>query len=382
MLVDPHARALLTAIVQVPVTHEQQDIASLARAIADWDTLIDFAREHRILPLLLSRINGMDASIPREAQERLRSEYDRNAFHTLANAAELVRLLRAFEQQNIPAMPFKGVVLAASFYPSLTMRSAGDLDFLIFYRDLAPATSMLIAKGYELKTEVREDGSPANPDYYEFHFERSSDGMVVELRWRLELIQPRFRRDLGMEWTWPRRRTVSVAGAEAPNLDPVSNLLILCMHGTKHLWSRMIWVCDIARLVAAHPELDWKEVTQEAKQRGLWRALALGVLLAQRICGTAIPEAPLEQFASDRAVHELAEYFRRNMFEESGRMPPTRIPYNLRILDSGDRIRWLLTMEFLRPNERDLAVVRLPNVLYPLYFLVRPFRVLFDRSAR
>src|ERR1035438_2973692 len=130
MLVDPHARALLTAIVQVPVTHEQQDIASLARAIADWDTLIDFAREHRILPLLLSRINGMDASIPREAQERLRSEYDRNAFHSLANAAELVRLLRAFEQQNIPAMPFKGVVLAASFYPSLTMRSAGDLDFL------------------------------------------------------------------------------------------------------------------------------------------------------------------------------------------------------------------------------------------------------------
>ena len=378
---QPH-RALLTAIVQAPAVDDRQDLADLVKKIVDWDALLDVAREHRLTPLLFSRLCGMDEQIPTEAQTRLRAEYDRNAFHTLANAAELVALVRAFDEQNIPAMPFKGIVLAASVYPSITIRSAGDLDFLVFYRDIGRATSILRAKGYELKTEVQEDGLPAKADYYEFHFERGSDGMVVELRWRLELIQPRFRRDLGMEWIWPRRRTVRVAGVEVPNLDPVSCLLILCMHGTKHLWSRLNWVCDVERFLAAHPELDWKEVTLEAKKRGLWRSLALGILLTKRVCGISVPQVILEGFEADRATRGLAEHFHRSIFEEPGKMPASRVPYDLRILDSGDRVRWLLTMQFLKPNQRDFAVVRLPKALSPLYLLVRPFRMFFDRSAR
>jgi hypothetical protein len=386
MLVDQHTRALLTAIVQEPAAHNQQDIADLVQEIADWDALLDIARAHRLLPLLISRVNGMEKAIPPEAQKRLRAEYDSNAFHTLANASELVALLQAFDEQNIPAMPFKGLVLSASVYRNPALRSAGDLDFLVFEQDLQRATAVLLKKGYELKTKVFEDGTPAIPGLFEFHFERGTDGMVAELRWKLELLDSRypgwFLRDLGMDWVWPQRRTVNVAGVDVPNLDPVSNLLILCMHGAKHRWSRMIWVYDVAQLLEGCPDLDWKEVTREARRRGLWRALALGVLLAHDICGVNVPEKTLERFASDRAAREMAGSFQRMILKEPGQLPPGPMPYSLRILDLGDRIRWLARMGFLRPNERDLAVVRLPNVLYPLYFLVRPFRVLFDRSAR
>ena len=381
MTVDQSSRALLMAIVQTPAISDQQGLVELVQAVEDWGALIDVAHQHRLLPLLFSQIGEIDAPLPPEARQKLRSEFDRNVFHNLANATELVGLLRAFDLQDIPAMPFKGIVLAASVYPSITIRAAGDLDFLVFYKDLPRATSMLRAKGYELKTELR-DGLPANPNYYEYHFERGSDGMVVELRWKLELIQPRFRHDLGMEWVWPRRQKVSVGGVDIPNLDPVSTLLILCMHGTKHLWSRMIWVYDVARLLVTNPELDWEAAARDAKQRGLWRALALGILLAKRICGAPVPVRMIERFASDKAARELADYFQKNMLEHPGQMPPSRVPYSLRVLDSIDRIRWALTLDFLRPNERDLAAVRLPGALRPVYFLVRPFRVLFDRSAR
>jgi hypothetical protein len=375
-------RSLLTAVVQGRAPQNRQDFSDLVRAIVDWDEVIDVGRKHRLLPLLYLRVNETNAPVPPAALERIRVEHDRNAFRNLANAAELVSLQRSFGKQHIPAMPFKGIVLAASAYPSLTIRSAGDLDFLVFHRDLSRATSMLVARGYELKTEVREDGSPKNSIYFEFHFEREADGMVVELRWKLELIQPRFGRDLGMDWVWPRRSTVNVGGVQVPNLDPVSTLLILCMHGTKHFWSRMIWVYDLVRVLETNAELDWKEAMRDAKQRGLWRALALGVLLARGLCGATVPERVLKRFRSDRAARELSEYFQNTLLETPGQMPPGRIPYSLRILDSGDRAQWLLRMKFLRPNQRDLAVVRLPLVLKPLYLLLRPFRILFDRSAR
>ena len=89
-----------------------------------------------------------------------------------------------------------------------------------------------------------------------------------------------------MDWVWDQRGTVTLAGAKVPNLDPVSSLLVLCMHGSKHAWSRWMWVCDVARLIESQPGLDWVAARREARRVGLWRCLALGVLLAWRGAGS------------------------------------------------------------------------------------------------
>jgi hypothetical protein len=38
--------------------------------------------------------------------------------------------------------------------------------------------------------------------------------------------------------------------------------------------------------------------------------------------------------------------------------------------------------KFLKPTARDRSVVKLPSALAPLYYLIRPFRVLLDRKGR
>ena len=39
-------------------------------------------------------------------------------------------------------------------------------------------------------------------------------------------------------------------------------------------------------------------------------------------------------------------------------------------------MRLIFSLGFLRPNQRDLAAVRLPKGLHGLYYLIRPFRIL------
>lgn len=112
-----------------------------------------------MLPMLFSRLADMGSAVPLIVQESLRTEYHRNVFYSLANAAELIAVLNAFEHEMIPAMPFKGVVLGASVYHNLTTRPAGDLDLLIYYRHLMRAAAVLLERGYELKTPVRADGN-------------------------------------------------------------------------------------------------------------------------------------------------------------------------------------------------------------------------------
>jgi hypothetical protein len=302
--------------------------------------------------------------------------------HCFANAAELLQVLSAFEAVGIPALPFKGVVLGASVYGDMTARTAGDLDVLIYYRDLLRATRILKDRGYELTTKVLEDGSPEAKDYFEYHFERENDGMVLELRWRLELTQPRYKRILGMDWVWPQRRTTRLAGADVPNLDAVSELLMLCMHGSKHVWSRLIWICDVAKMLESEPGLDWSYATKEARRLGLWRCLALGVLLAHDVAGAQVPARILRSFEKDQTARKLANFFQKHVPCEPGRVPEGRAPYDVQLLGFRERAAMVLSPTFLRPNARDRAVLKLPKELEPLYYVIRPLRLLLDRSGR
>src|SRR5579863_2497528 len=220
MQMDPEGCELLRAILKRPDEAANRRIRQLARGVRDWDVVLRVADQHRVLQLLFARLAETGTEVPPEVQDRLQAAYQQNMFHCLANAAELIALLKAFSCEGIQAIPFKGVVLGASVYGDPAKRAAGDLDILIHLRDRSRATTILQESGYELHSPVDSDGTPAVPEYWEHHFERPSDGMVTELRWRLELAYGKFKRDLGMDWVWPRRQTAILAGAEVPNLDP------------------------------------------------------------------------------------------------------------------------------------------------------------------
>ncbi len=379
---DRNTGNLLRAIVRPNASRSEETIAELARKITCWEETIEGALQHGVLPSLYFGLAANRDAIPPEVLELARIEFERNAFHCLANAAELLKVLNAFEQAGIAAMPFKGIVLGASAYGDMTFRTAGDLDVLIYHRDLQRATQILRERGYELKTNVLEDGTPEAENYYEYHFERADDGMVLELRWRLELTQPRYRHDLGMDWAWPRRRTIQLAGAEVPNFDAVSGLLMLCMHGSKHVWSRLVWICDVAKLLESEPELDWDFAQREAKRVGLMRCLVLGVLLARNLVGAQVPPKVLRRFEADRAMRKLADFLQAHVAEQPGRVPEGRVPNNIQLLGFRDRAAVVLSPTFFRPNAQDRAVVKLPKALDPLYYLIRPFRLLLDRAGR
>jgi hypothetical protein len=385
--VTPHrislqSRELLYAIAQHPDQLNAKRIEGLARNVENWDAVLEVARQHRVLPLVCWRLISIEAPLPVSALERLNRAYHRNVFHYTANAAELIAILKAFDADQIRAMPFKGIILGATIYNDPCARYAGDLDILIDRENLLPATAILLERGYTLTTPVHKDGSPALLNSYEYHFERPQDGMVVELRWRLELTQPRYRRNIGLQWVWPNRMRAQLAGVEVPNMDPETTLLVLSMHGSKHVWSRLVWISDVAHLLARHPDLDWERAAREAKRQGLWRPLALGVLLAHNVCSAQIPRSALEGFNADATARSLARSIEDLLFDKPGELPTSRVPYNVKLLGFQDRLKLFLSPALFRPNELDLNFVRLPGPFKILYPLVRPLRVLRDKSAR
>lgn len=380
MTIEKPSQDLLIAVLRDAT--DSGTIRTLADAMANWDDLIDLALQHCVLPLLFARLEEMGPAVPASAAGRIQLEFDRMVLHNLANAAELIAVLQLFNREGMQAMPFKGVVLAASAYGDMLNRQSGDLDVLVRKSDLPRATKALRERGYELETSVLADGTPEEPRLHEYKLRRRADGRELELRWRLDLNWGRYGRDLGMDWVWPSHATTVLAGAVVPTLNPELSLLMLCMHGCKHYWSRLIWVCDIDKAIHANPDLNWPLVLAEAKRQGLSRALGLGVMLSVRMLQTKAPQSVLDQFGKDKTLCRLTNHFAANMVANPGTGPRARVPYGFQMLDFRDRLRFILSGDYLRPNERDRDAFGLPEWLSPLSFLLRPIRLLLDRSAR
>lgn len=332
---------LLRAIVRCA---DRETLHRLAANLHDWELLLKLAQGNRIIPILFSRLSDMGPMAPPAAVlERIQAEYERNILHCTTNAAELITLLKTFAAKGIQAMPFKGIVLAASAYHDYTLRTAGDLDLLIHHDDLARSAAILRERGFEPATPLPENGAPVPKNMYECSFERREDGMLVDLSWRFALGRA-FKRFLGMDWVWPKRRVAMLAGTEIPDMSQEHTLLVLCMHGCKHSWHRFIWICDVAQLLRSSPALDWTETTAEARNTGLWRCLALGVMLSHRIANAPVPQDVLAGFESDRIARKLAEHFDKNLFIAPGSIPASIVPYTIRLLGWRDRARLLFPM--------------------------------------
>lgn len=371
---DPPSCTLLRAIARHSMRPNAGAIHDAAALVQDWEGFLRLARAHRMAPMAFRYLTDAEAPVPQGIRESLAGEYEFNLCQSLLSASELLEVLEAFAQERIAAMPFKGIALAASAWRDPELRACGDLDLLIRQEDLEPATAILEERGFRRALAPEKES-------HERVFLRDRDGVIVELRWVLDFVYARYGRELGFEWAWRAHRSTRLNGAEIPAMSPEKTLILLGMHASKHVWSRLMWVCDVAQIIASAPDLDWNEAASDARSLGLWKPLALGILLAHRMAGTSIACPLVFSILQDRSLVTLANHFEENLLIKPGVGPAGRVPYSLRLLDLRDRLRIFLSGQILLPNERDRATLPFAGPLL-LYYFIRPLRILLDRSAR
>ena len=101
--------------------------------------------------------------------------------------------------------------------------------------------------------------------------------------------------------------TVSVADrAYVKTPSPEDLLLILSVHAAKHVWGRLIWLCDITQIIKRQ-NLDWDWIQSQSQELGIKRILHITLLLMHRFLLTPMP-APIKDAAiADRAALSFTE---------------------------------------------------------------------------
>src|SRR5207302_43551 len=97
-----------------------------------------------------------------------------------------------------------------------------------------------------------------------------------------------------------RTEAVSFASREVLTFSGEDALPILCVHGSKHFWERLLWICDIAQLAHIPRGLDWEVALEQARRLGAERMTLLGLHLANGLLGAAVPHPILRPVQEDR----------------------------------------------------------------------------------
>ncbi len=370
-------------LLQAARAHFQPDCAPLLRLIVqrplDWKVAAEKAETHGLLPLLFRQIeeNCPDA-VPPDEFDRLRTRFNENGLRMLLLSCELIRLLQLLDVQGISAVSYKGPALASYLYGDISMRRSDDLDILIRKGDIWRASDVFESQGYRRHPPVRREQMPAySRSECDMSFVHSKSGRRVELHWAF--VPPYHGLGTVAEQVWDRLETMDLLGRMIPALSLEDHLHVLCIHGSKHRWSRLEWVCGIAALMSRARPVNWERVLEQARLWGSERGLLLGLLLAHQLLGADLPAPAQARIRSTPVIGALAQDVCRELFSQSepGLLRSTR--FRLQLIEGlSGRIRYCAYRALL-PSYKDLGWIRLPVPLSFLYFFLRPIRLAITR---
>jgi hypothetical protein len=339
-------------------------IAYLRRQPLDWDRLDDLASYHRLAPLLHWELKTLDAGF----QENLKN--------SLLLTRELVRVIDLLESKEIPALPFKGPTLALAAYHNLALRSFCDLDILVTREDVWRVRDLLQSIGYTAKVPVKPGLESAFlHSYDELVMYGPGNETLLEIHWAF--VPPHFSFDLDFLNCWERRVQIPLANRTLPALHPEDLLLVLCVHGSKHCWSHLGLVCDIAWLLTSQP-VDLPPLLERARSLGVQRMLLLALALASRIFNIPVQPQP------DNAVAPLVDEIVAALFGRHHDQTSIRENASLHMrMRERRRDRWRYFLQLAtRPGIEDWEMVNLPKSLNFLYSLLRYPRLVAKYAAK
>lgn len=355
-------------------------IRNLADLALDWERVWSVAGRHKMLPLLAMHLRAYAALLPPHFRHHVSVYSLENARRMLRAVSELSEILTRLDEQGVGAVPYKGPVLGAQLYGSAALRQAGDLDILVRRTDVMRARALLLSMGYYPRHTL---GAGGEPFMLRSRYSETLDhptAATVELHWAFtnrDIALPLFFDDLR-----PNLVPVRIGGATFQGFGREDLLLVLAVHGSKHRWDRLEWLCGLAEAVRSSPpgDVDWHALVERAGALGARRMLLLGLLLAHELLDAPVPPHVLAQARADTAVVRLAAQVPDFLVQEPGDAEGDSLATDLFRYQLRERLRdraRFIAYRVTTPSQPERWTTwQIGGYILPTHAFVRPWRLL------
>jgi hypothetical protein len=214
----------------------------------------------------------------------------------------LFEIVQKFAAVNIDVLMTKGPALSVRCYGDPAMRRYVDLDLIVREADIRRATQAMLDLGYEPRVPLAAVYAKKSPG--EYAFRKSGTQILIEFH-----TEQTFRyhpRRLQIEKLFERHASVMIDGRNVSALSLEDELVLICVHGAKHFWERLMWIADVAALISSKHRPDLDQAMALAREVGAERILRLGLRLASDVLGAELAAQLDASVQSDRTIAVLA----------------------------------------------------------------------------
>ena len=356
----------------------RERIRSLASPQFEWEYLFLISRRHSVTPLLYSRLQQVAYDlVPAPQLQRLKEYFQQNSARNVLLTAELCRLIALFADLHIEAIPYKGPALAAFAYHDIALRRFVDLDIMVRRDEASRAIEALLKDGYEFSKALTDKQLEVLlRTQHNVQLRKHNGQLIVELHW--QVASHLFASSVQADDLWHQLQSLELNNSEVKTLAAEDLIFSLCVHGSRHLWERLSWICDVAWIMCGQ-KLNWTALSERARSTQSERMFLLGITLASILMGVSQPDLLTHQITCDPQLEKLSSAVIQGLFNGTTHRPASSsqiLRYNLMVRKSWPaRFRYFRHM--FNPTDRDLDAVALPSSLNFGYYLMRPIRLLF-----
>lgn len=321
--------------------------------------------------------------------------------HSMMQMKMLASLAAKFEKRGIRALSLKGPLLAMELYGNPSLRFSGDLDFYVDPAKHDEACRCLEELGFAIQPH-KESVFDLTPKRWmsralsrmeeDKHSVYVSGNMAVELH---RLISIRMEGDF--ELLWERSREMKLLGQSVHCLGEIDNVIYLISHAAGHEFQRLSWLMDL-HILLKKLSVPMETLYSEMTQRGLGMLLVEVLVLLYRVPDLDMSPIRTESFSFARNARGVSITYRAKLrtdfvkgiamsdciaarmltTKKSGTIASRRHLFLMPVLEKKQTIFTFL-FSFMLPCEADLELINLPDSLFFIYFIIRPFHFVWRK---
>jgi len=268
--------------------------------------LVNESKAQAVFPLLLSGLdNQLQEKFTPEQYAEQNEEFFRYAIAGTQNFAEHSELHELMTVNETPYVAMKGFA-SAMYYPEPSLRSTGDVDFIVRPDDLEKAGNLLESVGFAIdhgEDEKSKHIAYIRPPMSIWELHRSVNGVPSgEVG---EKIQQEMDRAIDTA------ELVSIDEVTCRVPDKLHHGLIMLLHTASHLTSEGVGLrhlCDWVVFASSLSDMEFRETFEKKlKSFGLWRFAQVLTLLGIRYLGAPKRVWALEAIESHKVDDDTLE---------------------------------------------------------------------------
>ena len=337
--------------------------------------IISMSSRHGILPLIyktLKKLHEDHPDTPSNLLNELKVQYLHIAQKNILMSAELLRIMKLFQENGIKALAFKGPTLSEMAYGDITLRQYGDLDILTKKEDLRKINALLRNEGYThlfSLTAIQE--SMWIKHMHDIGFYQPKKGIHLEIHW--SFLDEDYPIPLPLKRFWEEHQDIKLNGHTITTFSNENLLMYLCIHGSKHLWERIEWIKDIDLLIQ-NRKIDWETFIKITEKSGFEPMIYLGLSLTVLLFHTPLPEERKREIFKYQHSNSTSQFILESWESPKSTFQNTKGMLTL-FPSTRTKILYLHKVIF-KPSRNEYLFMDLPKGLYWVYYLVRPYLLL------